>query len=111
MIRGMFSTLYVNVLPEARATDFQALFEARYANEPFVDVLPAGSQPDTRSVRASNRLRIALHRQTTEHSDQLIILVVQDNLTKGAAGQAVQVMNVMFDRPETAGLLGVPVLP
>lgn len=111
MIRGMFSTLYVNVLPEARATDFQALFEARYANEPFVDVLPAGSQPDTRSVRASNRLRIALHRQTTEHSDQLIILVVQDNLTKGAAGQAVQVMNVMFGCPETAGLLGVPVLP
>ena len=63
MIRGMYSTLYARILPEARDTDFQALFEQRYADEAFVDVMPAGSLPETRSVRASNNLRIALSRR------------------------------------------------
>jgi len=107
MIRGMFSTLYARILPEARDVDFQALFEARYANEPFVDVLPAGSQPETRSVRGANVLRMAVHRR----GDQLVILVVQDNLVKGAAGQAVQNMNVLFGLPETTGLGGAALLP
>jgi len=107
MIRGMFSTLYVRILPEARDTDFQRLFEARYANEPFVDIMPAGSQPETRTVRGANYLRIALHRR----QDQLIVLVVQDNLVKGAAGQAIQNMNVLFDLPETAGLTQLALLP
>ena len=109
MIRGMLSTIYVRILPEARDTDFQALFESRYANETFVDVLPAGSLPDTRSVRASNTLRIALHRPG--NGDRLIILVVQDNLVKGAAGQAIQNMNLMFGLPESAGLNQVAILP
>ncbi|MEI2418483.1 N-acetyl-gamma-glutamyl-phosphate reductase [Orrella sp. JC864] len=109
MIRGMFSTLYARILPEARGTDFQALFEQRYANDPFVDVLPAGSLPETRSVRASNTLRIAVQRP--EGGDQLVILVVQDNLVKGASGQAVQNMNLMFGLPETAGLDQVAILP
>jgi len=107
MIRGMFSTLYARILPEARDVDFQALFEAHYANEPFVDVMPAGSQPETRSVRGANRLRMAVHRQ----KDQLVILVVQDNLVKGASGQAVQNMNLLFGLPETAGLAHVALLP
>jgi len=107
MIRGMFSTLYARILPQARDVDFQALFEARYADEPFVDVLPAGSLPETRSVRGANVLRIAVHRR----GDQLIVLVVQDNLVKGAAGQAVQNMNRMFGLPETAGLTHVALLP
>lgn len=77
MIRGMYSTIYARIKPEARDTDFQALFEQRYADEAFVDVMPAGSLPETRSVRASNNLRIALSRPGG--GDQLIIMVVQDN--------------------------------
>jgi len=109
MIRGMFSTIYARILPEARGVDFQALFEARYANEAFVDVMPFGSQPDTRSVRASNTLRIALQRPG--NGDRLIVLVVQDNLVKGASGQAVQNMNLMFGLPEHTGLNQVAILP
>lgn len=109
MIRGMFSTIYARILPEARQTDFQALFEARYANEPFVDVMPAGSLPETRSVRASNTLRISVQRPG--NGDKLIILVVQDNLVKGASGQAIQNMNLMFGLPETTGLNQVAILP
>ena len=109
MIRGMFTTLYARILPEARDTDFQQLFEARYAKEPFVDVMPAGSLPETRSVRAANTLRIAVHRP--QQGDQLVILVVQDNLVKGASGQAIQCMNLMFGLDETTGLMQVPVLP
>lgn len=109
MIRGMFSTIYARILPEARDTDFQALFEQRYVDEAFIDVMPAGSMPETRSVRASNTLRIAVHRP--EGGDQLVILVTQDNLVKGASGQAVQNMNLMFGLPESAGLTHVAVLP
>ncbi len=109
MVRGMFSTIYARILPEARNIDFQALFEARYDIEPFVDVMPQGSLPETRSVRASNTVRIALHRPA--HGDRLIILVVQDNLVKGAAGQAIQNMNLMFGLPETTGLNQVAILP
>ncbi|MBF6616352.1 N-acetyl-gamma-glutamyl-phosphate reductase [Pollutimonas thiosulfatoxidans] len=109
MIRGMFSTLYARILPEALDTDFQALFEERYADEPFVDVMPAGSLPETRSVRASNVLRIAVHRP--EGGNQLVVLVAQDNLVKGASGQAVQNMNLMFGLPESTGLTQVAVLP
>jgi len=109
MIRGMLSTIYVNINEDALDTDFQALYEDRYANEQFVDVMPAGSQPETRSVRASNTLRIAVSRPN--NGNQLIIIVVQDNLVKGAAGQAVQNMNLLFGLPEQAGLGGVAILP
>jgi N-acetyl-gamma-glutamyl-phosphate reductase len=112
MIRGIHSTLYARIKPKAMSVDFQALYEKRFANEPFVDVMPFGSTPDTRSVRASNMLRLALHRPPGR--DGLpgdLLLVVEDNLVKGAAGQAVQVMNLMFDLPETTGLTQLPVLP
>jgi N-acetyl-gamma-glutamyl-phosphate reductase len=109
MIRGMFSTIYARILPHAMDTDFQALFEARYAGETFIDVMPAGSLPETRSVRGANQLRIALHRPG--NGDLLVILVVQDNLVKGAAGQAVQNMNVLFGIPEDSGLNQVALLP
>ncbi len=109
MIRGMQATIYARIDPGARDVDFQALFEQRYANEAFVDVMPAGSTPETRSVRASNMLRIAVHRPG--NGDMLVILVVQDNLVKGASGQAVQNMNLMFGLPEDAGLGQVAVLP
>jgi N-acetyl-gamma-glutamyl-phosphate reductase len=110
MIRGMFSTLYVrlNALGNALSNEqIQALFEQQYSKETFVDVMAWGEQPETRSVRGSNLLRIALQR----HGDLLIVLVVQDNLVKGAAGQAVQNMNVMFGLPEATGLNVVPLMP
>lgn len=106
MIRGIHATLYARVTAEA---DFQSLFERRYADEPFVDVLPSGSHPETRSVRAANTCRIALHRP--QGRDVLVVLSVIDNLVKGAAGQAVQNMNIMFGFDECAGLSQLPVLP
>lgn len=109
MIRGIHSTLYATILPEARETDFQALYESHFKNEKFIDVMPSGSHPETRSVRASNKLRIAVHRPGG--GDLLVILVVEDNLVKGAAGQGVQCMNILFGLDETAGLMHIPVLP
>jgi len=109
MIRGIHSTLYATILPEARAIDFQALYEKYYEGQRFVDVMPSGSHPETRSVRGSNMLRIAVHRPG--NGDLLVVLVVEDNLVKGAAGQGVQCMNIMFGLPEDAGLRHVPLLP
>jgi N-acetyl-gamma-glutamyl-phosphate reductase len=106
MIRGIHATLYGRLKKEA---DLQALFEQRYAGERFVDVLPAGSMPDTRSVRGSNICRIAVHRP--QGGDTVVVLSVIDNLVKGAAGQAVQNLNIMFGLPETTALNVVPLLP
>jgi len=101
--------MYLQLTDAGQAADLQALYEQTFANEPFVDVMPAGSLPETRSVRGSNQLRIALYRPNG--GSQLVILVVQDNLVKGAAGQAVQNMNLMFGLSEQAGLDIVPTLP
>ena len=109
MIRGMLSTIYVKLNEKGQVTDLQSLFETRYANEQFVDVLPAGQLPETRSVRGSNQLRIAFNKQN--NTDYLTLIVVQDNLVKGAAGQAIQNMNIMFGFNENCGLQVVPLLP
>lgn len=106
IIRGIHATLYARL---TREIDVQALFEDRYRDEPFVDVLPPGSHPETRSVRASNLCRIAVHRP--QGGDVVVVLSVIDNLVKGAAGQAVQNMNIMFGLDETLGLDIVPVSP
>lgn len=106
MIRGIHATLYARLTTEA---DLQALYEKRYAGEPFVDVLPAGSHPETRSVRGSNLCRIAVHRP--QDGNTAVILSVTDNLVKGAAGQAVQNMNLMFGLPETLAIDFAPLLP
>jgi len=106
MIRGIHATLYART---ETADDLQAIYEQRYADEPFVDVMPAGSHPETRSVRGVNHCRIAIHRPQGEGT--LVILSVIDNLTKGAAGQAIQNMNLMFGLPETSGLDQVALLP
>lgn len=106
MIRGIHATLYGRLKKDV---DLQALFEQRYANEPFVDVMPAGSMPETRSVRGANLCRIAVHRP--QGGDTVVVLSIIDNLVKGAAGQAVQNMNIMFGMPEQAGLDIVPLLP
>jgi N-acetyl-gamma-glutamyl-phosphate reductase len=105
IIRGIFATLYAPLLKTD--VDLQALYEETYADEPFVDVLPAGKLPDTRSVRASNMVRISVVRK----GKLATVLVVEDNLIKGAAGQAVQNMNLMFDLPETLGLTALPIVP
>lgn len=107
MIRGIHATLYAQ--SSDRGHDLQACFEARYRDEPFVDVLPAGSHPETRSVRGVNHCRIAVHRPGD--NDTVVVLSVIDNLVKGAAGQAIQNMNLMFGLPETTGLDGVAALP
>jgi N-acetyl-gamma-glutamyl-phosphate reductase len=107
MIRGIHATLYAPLREPDR--DLQALYEARYGNEPFVDVLPPGAHPETRSVRGANHCRIAVHRP--RNGGTVVILSVIDNLVKGAAGQAVQNMNVMFGLDEASGLSGVAVLP
>jgi N-acetyl-gamma-glutamyl-phosphate reductase len=106
MIRGIHATLYAKVSGDI---DLQALYEARYRDEPFVDVLPAGSHPETRSVRASNWCRMAAHRP--QGGDVVVVLSVIDNLVKGAAGQAVQNMNIMFGVEEQLGLDVIPVSP
>ena len=106
MIRGIHATLYMQL---TGSTDLQALYEKRYASEPFVDVLPAGSHPETRSVRGSNHCRIAVHQP--QGGDTAVVLSVIDNLVKGASGQAVQNMNIMFGLPEGTGLQHVALLP
>ena len=108
MIRGMLSTIYIDLTEAGQAADLQALYEQFYANENFVDVMPAGSSPETRSVRGANQLRIALYKP---QPTKLVVLVVQDNLVKGAAGQAVQNMNLMFGFAEDAGLNNIGLLP
>ncbi len=106
MIRGIHATLYGRLKQDA---DLQSLYEQRYANEVFVDVMPMGNMPETRSVRGSNTCRIAVHRP--QGGDTVVVLSVIDNLVKGAAGQAVQNMNIMFGLPETAGINLIPLLP
>lgn len=108
MIRGIHATLYGR-LTAGNAGDLQALYVERYRNEPFVDVMPAGSHPETRSVRGSNVCRIAIHRP--QNGDTVVVLSAIDNLVKGAAGQAVQNMNIMCGLPETAGLEQVALMP
>jgi len=112
MIRGIHATLYARL--GKPGVDLQAVFEKRYANEPFVDVMPTGSHPETRSVRASNVCRIAVHRPPNNSNgsgDTVVVLSVIDNLVKGAAGQAIQNMNIMFGLDESSGLDQAAVLP
>ncbi|HVC49289.1 MAG TPA: N-acetyl-gamma-glutamyl-phosphate reductase [Burkholderiales bacterium] len=106
LVRGIHATLYGKLSKEV---DLQMIFEKRYQNEPFIDVMPSGSHPETRSVRGGNTCRIAVHRPLG--GDVVVVLSVIDNLVKGAAGQAVQNMNLMFGLPEKTGLDQVPLLP
>ena len=107
MIRGIHATVYGVI--KQNSEDVQKLFEDRYSNEPFVDVLPTGKHPDTRSVRGTNFCRIAIH--VPQESNMLVILSVIDNLVKGAAGQAIQNMNIMFGFEEHDGIMNPPLFP
>ncbi len=106
MIRGIHATMYARL---KSSVDLQSLFEQRYANEAFVDVMPAGSHPETRTVKGSNMCRISIHQP--QDNDIVVVLSVIDNLVKGAAGQAIQNMNILFDLDEQSGLNIVPLLP
>ena len=107
MIRGIHVTLYAELL--RREVDIQHVYEERYRREPFIDVLPPGSHPETRSVRGCNTCRIATHRPG--QGDRIVVLSVIDNLVKGAAGQAIQNMNLMFGLEETCGLANIGLSP
>lgn len=106
MIRGIHATLYGTLTQEV---DLQTLFEQRYADEPFVDILPAGSHPETRTVAGTNVCRIAVHQP--QQSSTVVILSAIDNLVKGASGQAIQNMNISFGLPESMGINTVAVMP
>ena len=107
MIRGIHATLYGQA--HGNLVDVQDLFEKRYANETFVDVLPQGSHPDTRNVRGSNNCQISIHQP--QGGQTIVVLSVIDNLVKGAAGQAVQNMNLMFGLKEDLGLRIIALYP
>jgi len=112
IIRGIHATLYAKTNGDSQANDessLQSLYEKIYKDEPFVDVMPAGSHPETRSVKTSNMCRIAVHKPA--NGAQVVVLSVIDNLVKGAAGQAIQNMNLMLDLEETTGLMQPALLP
>ncbi|MFT4650365.1 MAG: N-acetyl-gamma-glutamyl-phosphate reductase [Polaribacter sp.] len=111
MIRGIHSTIYADVIGDAGnwAHEVQQVFEQAYKDEPFVDVMPAGSHPETRSVKGANTCRIAVH--YLEENNKFVVLSVIDNLVKGAAGQAIQNMNLMFGLEEDAGLHSLGMMP
>ncbi len=110
MIRGMHSTMYAELVDSAVSLEeIQSLYEERFTDEPFVDVLPAGSHPQTRSVKGANHCRLAIHRP--QNRDIIVVLSVIDNLVKGASGQAIQNMNIMLGLDESAGLNTVALMP
>jgi N-acetyl-gamma-glutamyl-phosphate reductase len=108
MIRGIHATLYGRLAQPMSDAALQDLFATRYAGELFVDVLPFGSHPATRSVRGANMCHIAVHQP---RPGQVVVLSVIDNLVKGAAGQAIQNMNRLFSLAEDAGLMQIALLP
>ena len=99
IIRGIHATIYANANSHE---DLQSLYENRYQDEAFVDVLPTGSHPETRNVKASNMCQIAVHK--SPDSNRVVVLSVIDNLVKGAAGQAVQNMNIMLGFNESTAI-------
>ena len=107
IVRGIHSTLFARL--HDRSVDVQALYEARYADEPFVDVLPAGVFPQTRTVKGANRCQLSV--VVPQERDTVVVLAAIDNLVKGASGQAVQNMNIMLGLDERAGLKQVGLLP
>ncbi len=109
MSRGMLATIYVKLANGASAADLRAELNKVYADEPFVRVLAEGQVPQTRFVRGSNLCHISVH--ADRRSGRAILCSVIDNLVKGASGQAVQNMNLLFDLPETTALELRPVFP
>lgn len=109
MNRGISSTIHATMTNGTRAEDIHAALVKQYESEAFVHVLPYGSTPSTHDVRGTNHCRIGL--MADRQAGRVIIVSVIDNLVKGASGQAIQNMNVMFGLPETTGLQATAVMP
>jgi N-acetyl-gamma-glutamyl-phosphate reductase len=109
MIRGIHATLYAPLKAGKQNVDLQAVFETRYRDEPFVDVLPNGKYPATRNVRGANHCQIGVCYLPA--NNMVVVMSVIDNLVKGASGQAIQNMNIMFGLDESEGLQTVALLP
>lgn len=107
IVRGIHSTLFARLREPAEAV--QEIFEAFYAEEPFVDVLPAGMYPQTRTVKGANRCQLSV--AVPQNRDTVVVMSAIDNLVKGASGQAIQNMNIAFGLPEAMGLGGVGLSP
>jgi len=107
MSRGILATCYARLRSPCSQEELQALFEEFYREEPFVQVLPPGQTPRTVQVRATNRCQIGL----LARDEKIVVLAAIDNLVKGASGQALQNLNLMFGLPETTGLQGGALLP
>ncbi len=109
MNRGILSTIYVRLTPGNTAADLRRTLETRYADEPFVRVTPEGTAPATRHVRGSNMALIGVFADRVP--GRAILVSAIDNLVKGAAGQAIQNMNVMLQLPETMALSQIAMFP
>lgn len=109
MNRGELETITVELAPGRTVEDLRTAFAARYAEEPFVHLLPEGIAPATRMVRGSNH--VVLNAFPDRIPGRAIVIVAIDNLVKGSSGQALQNMNLMFGLPETTGLEAAPLFP
>ena len=106
--RGMEATFYLQPAKPPASVDWRRPYTELYAKEAFIDIMEPGRFPDSRSVRGSNLCHIGL-RQVSDQ--RVVVSSVIDNLVKGAAGQAVQNMNLMFGFSETQGLNSLPFNP
>jgi len=106
MSRGMLTTIYLSVRPTLNGENVSHIFNSFYQNAPFIRILPEGTSPDTLHVRGTNFCDIGF--KLDKRNKRLILLSVIDNLVKGAAGQAVQNMNIMLGLDERTGLASIP---
>lgn len=109
MIRGIEASLYARLKSDVSVEELHKLYTNRYEDEAFVDVLPVGTMPETRSVKGANNCRMSVF--IPQQGDTVVVSSVIDNLVKGAAGQAIQNMNIMSGFEETTGLSQVALLP
>lgn len=107
--RGIFTTIYVNLTEKVTEADLYQIFQTKYSEEAFIQVLPIGQLPELKSIRGTNNCQLQI--QVDQRTNRLIILVILDNLVKGASGQAIQNMNLMFGLTETKGLNLIPLAP
>ncbi|MCL4424266.1 MAG: N-acetyl-gamma-glutamyl-phosphate reductase [Firmicutes bacterium] len=109
MTRGILSTMYFSIKSGVGVKEVYEAYQAFYSQEPFVNVLEPGQLPQTKHVYGSNYCQIGL--AVDQRTNRLLVVSVIDNLVKGAAGQAVQNMNLLFDLEETVGLRTLPIFP
>jgi N-acetyl-gamma-glutamyl-phosphate reductase len=101
--RGILETIYFRTAGERTAAEILDVYQAAYKGEPFVRLFPAGTVPDLHSVARTNFCDIGFKYDPATR--RAVVVSAIDNLVKGAAGQALQNLNLMFGWPETEGLL------